>query len=218
MENALSTCNNSSPGLDLIPFALLKMLPKNVKIVKLKIFNEFKQARHIPKSWYDCKVVAILKPNKVPRSGNSTLLSTKIDSLVYANFTKSCCTRVIELKATIIELKATVSATQLGFQKGFSTQDCLAILVTDLAGVLAKKSCCLAIFMDVSSAYDDVQIDILCQIILRLNIQSQAVELVFQLFSKRNLYFYVYKSHWTQGAGTRIDVVTFTLQHLYNIH
>lgn len=52
---------------------------------------------------------------------------------------------------------------KFGFRKGYGTQDALAVLATDLQQTYINKSMCLCTFLDITSAYDDVIIEILCQ-------------------------------------------------------
>lgn len=71
MDVALNRCNNSSPGLDKIPFTLIKKLNDNVKIIIVGIVNEFFSTQNFPDEWQKCKVVAILKPDKNPEEASS---------------------------------------------------------------------------------------------------------------------------------------------------
>ena len=64
LENALSSLNNSSPGFDSIPNALIKELPYVTKVELLDIFNQSFNTGVIPQSWKLGTVIPILKPGK----------------------------------------------------------------------------------------------------------------------------------------------------------
>jgi hypothetical protein len=51
------------------------------------------------------------------------------------------------------------------FRKGWETCDCLALLTTDLQTSFERKQQTVAAFINKSGAYDNVLIDILCDIL-----------------------------------------------------
>jgi hypothetical protein len=57
-------------------------------------------------------------------------------------------------------------ATQYGFRKGEGTRACLAFLLTDINNSFEMKIQTVAAFLDISGAYDNVIIDILCEIMV----------------------------------------------------
>lgn len=185
MENALHNSNNSCPGLDLVTFALIKQLPTSGKAFLLKMFNYFMDTENIPDAWYDCKVITILKPGKDP------LLATSYRPICLLSCLRKVFEKMLHNRLDYwVESNHLGSLTQFGFRKGFGTTDCLAILSTDLQTCFAQKSMCLAVFMDITSAYDDVQIEILCNILEELQLPRIAVKLIDLLFHKRHLVIY----------------------------
>lgn len=83
------------------------------------------------------------------------------------------------------------ASSQFGFRKGYGTQECLAILATDVEVTLASKGVALCVFMDVSAAYDDVLIDVLQTVLLKLGLDAHLVAVLVQLFYKRVLHFFL---------------------------
>jgi hypothetical protein len=59
-----------------------------------------------------------------------------------------------------------LSSTQYGFRKGKGIKDCLAILTTDINNSFDMKEQTIAAFLDISEAYNNVIIDILCEVIV----------------------------------------------------
>lgn len=185
LESALQNCNNSCPGLDLINFRLLKELPSVCKLFLIKLFNHFVVSENIPESWYDCKVITIHKPGKNP------LLAASYRPICLLSCLRKVFEKILHSRLDYwLESNKLGPATQFGFRKGFGTTDCLAILSTDLQTCYANKSICLALFMDISAAYDDVQIDILCGILSNLQLPRIVVKMIHLLFHKRHLKIY----------------------------
>jgi hypothetical protein len=84
------------------------------------------------------------------------------------------------------------SLIQYGFRKGKSTRDCLAILTTDINNSFEMKEQTVAAFLDISGAYDNVIIDILCEVMVeRELLPIHIIRLLWNLLKKNKLVFYV---------------------------
>lgn len=183
-EAALEGTSNTSAGLDRIHFAMLRELPVDGKKVLLQIYNRFLETSEFPDDWYDCKVVAIPKPNRDPHNHTS-----------YRPICLLSCPRKLfeKLIHTRIDFWAEqhkrISPSQFGFRKGFGTQECLAILASDLEHTFANKAMTICVFMDISAAYDDVLIDVLCDALEAMQLNRQIISIIEKLFYKRNLIF-----------------------------
>jgi hypothetical protein len=59
-----------------------------------------------------------------------------------------------------------LSKSQYGFRKGRGTRDCLALLTTDIQTSFEMKQQTVAAFIDISGAYDNVLLDMLCNILI----------------------------------------------------
>lgn len=213
-NSALLSCNNSSPGLDLIHFDLLKHLPECGKLFVIKMFNIFMCTEQLPDAWYDCKVIAIQKPGKNPD------VHTSYRPICLLSCVRKLFEKILHSRLDFwIESNHLNSVTQFGFRKGFGTQDCLALFATDLETNYAKKNTCLAVFLDISSAYDDVQIPILCDILSQLNLPRIFIKMIYLLFCKRNLLFYVNGSEIDRRIGFKGLAQGSTLSPLlFNIY
>jgi hypothetical protein len=73
---------------------------------------------------------------------------------------KMLCTRLVMWA----ERNNVLSPTQYGFRKGRGMRDCLAILTVDINNSFEMKEYTVAAFLDISRAYDNVIIDILCEV------------------------------------------------------
>jgi hypothetical protein len=72
-----------------------------------------------------------------------------------------------------------LSGTQFGIRKGKGTTDFLAVLTTEVKTPFQQKNQVLAAFLDITGAYDNVLIDILCR---ELNKERISTPLVFLLW------------------------------------
>jgi hypothetical protein len=115
----------------------------------------------IPDSWFRTKVVPILKPGKDPELSES-----------YRPISLLPCARKILERMLCnrldywAEKNDILSPSQYGFQKGHGTRDCLVLLTTDVQTSFELKQQTVAAFIDISGAYDNVLIDILCNILM----------------------------------------------------
>lgn len=184
LENALVSCNNSSPGMDGIKFSLLKNLPTSAKQLLLRSYNWIFQNKSIPATWQDVKVVAILKPGK--ESGISQS---------YRPIGLLSCTRKVLEKMILVRLEfwaekhQLLSPTQYGFRQGKGTRDCQALFATDIQIAFRSKQALTAVFLDIKGAYDSVLIDILCQKLCVLGIPARLAEFLFDLLSFKVMHF-----------------------------
>jgi hypothetical protein len=64
------------------------------------------------------------------------------------------------------EKNGMLSPIQYSFRKGKGTRDCLAMLTTDISTSFVMKKQTVAVFLDISGAYDNVLIDVLCGVML----------------------------------------------------
>jgi hypothetical protein len=90
---------------------------------------------------------------------------------------KMLCTR-LDIWA---ERNNVLSPTQYGFTKGKGTRDCLAILTTEINNSFEMKEQIVAAFLDISGTYDNFIIDILCEVMVELELPIQIIRLLWNL-------------------------------------
>jgi hypothetical protein len=94
-----------------------------------------------------------------------------------------------------------LSPTQYGFRKGKGTRDCLAILTTDFNNQFEMKEQTVAAFLDISGAYDNVIIDILCEVMVERELLIHIIRLLCNLLKKKKLVFYVSGIEYMSRTG-----------------
>jgi ribonuclease HI len=116
------------------------------------------------------------------------------------------------------EQNGALSPTQYGFRKGKGTRDCLAILTTDIKTSFEMKNQTVAAFLDISGAYDNVLIDILCKIMLEKKWPAKIVRLLWNLLWKKELHFYVgNEKHITRTGYKGLPQGSVLSPFLYNL-
>jgi ribonuclease HI len=181
---AIQLSNNSSPGLDGIKFTHLKKLSEPALLFLLAMYNEIFRIGCCPKAWRETKVVAILKPGKQPNESNS-YRPISLLSCIRKLFEKMICTR-LDHWAEKFEV---ISASQYGFRKGKGTRDCLSLLSTDIRISFEEKKNTLASFLDVSGAYDNVLLNVLCENLSGLQLPLEVVRIIWHLLKEKDLHF-----------------------------
>lgn len=178
----LSSLKNSSPGLDGIPYAFLVNSSTSARDLLLNILNYIFSSGIPPEDWKTQIVIPILKPGKPCK-----------DSSSYRPIALSCTmAKILEhlVKNRLewfMESKGLLSKSQFGFRKGLSTTDSLSLFVTDIRLALSKQEFLVGLFLDISSAYDNVLLSVLRQKLLQLSVPVKLVNFISNLFSARSV-------------------------------
>ena len=151
LTDSLSRLKNTSHGHDQVHNKHLAHLPMDYQKWLLEIFNASFHNGILPHDWKLAIIIPIVKPGKLPTSVDSyrpiSLLSC-ISKLIE----KLICSRV----NYFIECSSTLSPTQGGFRKRLSTLDQIARLENTIRHSLLNKYVCIAVFFDLSKAFDTV--------------------------------------------------------------
>lgn len=184
-DMALSSSNNTAPGLDKIKMAVLKNLPEVAREALLQIFNDLLEQNVCPDDWRQIKVVSIQKPGKnpsLPESYRPICLLSCIRKLL-----ERMLLNRLELWA---EKQNVFSETQYGFRKGRGTRDCLALLASNAQLSINKKQECASVFLDISGAYDSIVVNILVDKMDKLGLPTKLVNFLSNLLSFKVMKFY----------------------------
>ena len=149
LKNALSSTQETSPGLDKITYSMIKNTSEKFKTHILKLFNEIYLNNTLPTAWRTAIVIPIPKPNK----DHSSPLNFRPISLT------SCLCKLMEKMVNnrlvwFLENKNCISNTQAGFKRGRSTTDCIVQFSSDVEQAIINKKHTIAVFFDLQKAYD----------------------------------------------------------------
>ncbi|XP_058821163.1 probable RNA-directed DNA polymerase from transposon X-element isoform X1 [Topomyia yanbarensis] len=181
---ALLSCNNNAPGLDRIKFNLVKNLPDLAKRRLLNLFNKLLEQNIVPHDWRQVRVIAISKPGKLASDHNS-----------YRPIAMLSCIRKLLEKMILrrldnwVEANGLLSDTQFGFRRGKGTNDCLALLSSEIQLAYAKKEQMASVFLDIKGAFDSVSIDVLSEKLHQCGLSPILNNYLYNLLSEKHMHF-----------------------------
>lgn len=143
-------------------------------------FNNIIQTAIIPESWKECKVIPLQKPRKP-----SNLASSKRPISIFGKVRRIFESCLLERPEKWAEKEKKFSPTQYGFRKGKSTRDCVAILTADIKIAFNEKKMVGAVFLDVTAAYDNVDIESSVIQMNQLGAPKNICILMWHLYSKK---------------------------------
>lgn len=181
---ALLSCNNSAPGMDRIKFNLLKNLPDVAKRRLLNLFNQFLEQNIVPDGWRQVRVIVIRKPGKPTSDCNSYRPIAML----------SCLRKLLEKMILLrldkwVESNGLLSDTQFGFRRGKGTNDCLALLSTEIQLAYARKQQMGSVFLDIKGAFDSVCVDVLSDKLHASGLSPLMNNFLSNLLSEKHKFF-----------------------------
>lgn len=186
IKSVISYVKDSSPGIDGIPYSFISHLSNSSLEYFLNLINTIMYSGHVPPSWKSQEVIPILKPNCSPSLASSyrpialSSVLTKISEHLIKNRLE-----------WLLESKGLLSNSQYGFRKGKSTMDSIGIFTTDIHLAFTDNKSLLAAFLDISAAYDNVDLYILRNKLLDLNIPHTLVNFVINMLLERSIHINV---------------------------
>ena len=130
---------------------MLKNLPPEYRQWALQLINDSYMNSLIPSSWKETLIIPILKPNKSPLDASSYRPIALLPC-----FSKVAEKMVCRRLTHVLEKNLALSKSQGGFRKRLSTNEQLARLENSIRHSLYDKNYCIALFFDLSHAYDGV--------------------------------------------------------------
>lgn len=180
LSAALDHLKDSSPGLDGIPYSFICRSSLNTKKYLLNIINNIYANCNFPDVWKHQLIIPILKPGKNP-SNPSSYRPIALSSVMVKIFENLLKNRL----EWLLEHRQILSKSQFGFRKGFGTIHSLGVFTTDIRIAFSKNDHLIGVFLDITGAYDNVQLPILKQKMLQLNLPQRMTYVIFNLLLGR---------------------------------
>ena len=149
LETSLALCKNTAPGVDLINYEMIRKLPYKGKQKLLNLFNQSWVEGKSPETWGKAVIIPLLKPGK-----NET------DPAAYRPISlTSALTKIMQrmIKSRLVPYLETnnhLPNTQAGCRSNRSCEDHLVKLEADIKRAQFEQKYLLAIFLDLSNAFD----------------------------------------------------------------
>lgn len=149
---------NSSSGKDDIDYETIRNFPEQIKTIYLRILNKIWTKIDIPKAWKTYQVFFIDKANK-----------EKVRPIALSCLGKITERIINKRMSWWAESNNILDTNQNGFRRGKSCEDNLLKITTDMKVHSAKEEYTLAAFLDVNSAYDNVNYTIMIKKFMEKN-------------------------------------------------
>lgn len=180
---SLSSRRDTTPGLDDLPYILIKKLHLTSQKVLLNIFNELWRNQEIPLSWKTQCVIPVLKPNK-PHDSAESYRPISLSSCIGKIFENMIKTRLDHF----VEMNSILPPCQFGFRKGRSPADSFSSLIYDLKNSLLSHSNTICVFLDVQGAFDNVDPATLAKILYDIGVPGNVNKWIFNFLYERRIY------------------------------
>jgi len=173
-----SSKRKSSPGLDIIDYAIIRALSPDLRIILLEIFNELYSQSYFPHSW---------------RSSVLTLVPKSDGKGVRPIALLPCLLKVFE-RMVYRKLQWTVETLfllpefQSGFRSSRSSIDNLVILTNRIHSAFLRKTSTVAVFLDIAEAFDNVIPNILIKELRNLGFPACFCKFIENLLLERLIY------------------------------
>ena len=148
-ENAVKLSHNSAPGEDLTHHQMIKSLPEETILFIIALFNKIWNTHCFPNKWKNAIILPFTKPGKDPLMA-SNYRPISLTSCLCKLMERMVNTRLV----WALESRGILNTLQYGFRNGRSTIDVLARIDTDIKTALANNQHTMAIFFDLTKAYD----------------------------------------------------------------
>ena len=149
LKHALEKSRDTSPGLDLIHYQILKHLPDESLSVLLTIFNYIWQTQDFPTIWKTALIIPIQKPGKIA-SDPKSYRPISLTSCICKTFERMVNRRLV----WYIERNQILTAFQSGFRKQRSTTDHLVRLESFIRESFILNQHVISVFFYLEKAYD----------------------------------------------------------------
>lgn len=183
LKRATENLKDSAPGKDEILNIFIRHTDVNSLSYFLSLINIFLDSGIIPPDWKIQNIIPIFKSGKDPSLGSS------YRPIALSSTLCKVAERMIKNRLDwFVEKNQILSPSQFGFRKGKSTLDNLSSLVSDVKLALSKNEYCVAVFLDICGAYDNVNIPILKKKLLAIGIPPKLVQFIINLLSQRTIF------------------------------
>jgi hypothetical protein len=153
IDQSMKKLKNTSMGIDLIHNKMLRNLSPINRIYLCHLFNILLKNVYVPAQWKKAIVAPLLKPGK-PEDDPVSYRPVSLTSCLCKLFERVIAGRL----DWFVESKRILHNSQAGFRRGRNTSDHIIQLEMDVKESFASKKSTVAVFLDISKAYDCVWI------------------------------------------------------------
>nr|CAI5855984.1 unnamed protein product [Callosobruchus analis] len=168
----------SAPGPDGISYKMLANLPDLALEFLCRIYNAILLEGDSCDILKESLIIPVPKPNDP-----NTMRPIALMSCLLKTFERIIKTRI----EWWLESKNTFPESQFGFRRGKGTIDCISHLTTDIQITFSKNQYLASLFVDISSAYDNVILSLLFNKLVNIGIPNHFACVLVNLFTNRQV-------------------------------
>ena len=182
LKNILKNTGDTSPGIDGIPYIMIRQLSEeNLKYI-LQFYHRIFLKHEFPQKWKEAVIIPILKPGK-----DSTRCSSYRPIALI-----SCLSKILEkiLNKRLmwyLEKHNLIDKSQCGFRQGRSTTDHTTRLTSDIQEALVNNEYHISIFLDLEKAYDSVWKQVILNQLLKFDIKGHLAFYIKSFLEHRSI-------------------------------
>ena len=174
---------DKAPGPDQIKPVVFKYFPPSVIKYLTFIYKACLHLRYTPRKWQESSVVFI------PKAGKKDLREAKAHRpIVLSNFMLKALERLITWRMDTHLKYYPIHPMQHGFQVGKGTEAALSSTCDYIEKFVLKRKYCLGLFLDITSAYDSMNIEHIRSSLYLHGGEEELVEWYFNYLSHRVLH------------------------------
>jgi ribonuclease HI len=173
---------HSAPGHDRLSYDLIEEFDYKMKSKLLTELNDMWNQCELPEDLLKIKIIPIPKAGK----SNNTIESYRPISLISTNV-KIINGMLKERLYNFAKNNKLMEKNSFGFEKGISTTTCLNVLMNDMYSHLRARKYVILVFLDLSSAFDNVVLHTLEQLLLKY-FPKKCVIWIMNFLRKRTIF------------------------------
>ncbi|KAG6460961.1 hypothetical protein O3G_MSEX012332 [Manduca sexta] len=174
--------SDTAPGEDNISYSMIDNLPQAGKEILTQLYNKIFESGFVPEQWKNIKIIPIPKP------GSDNTIAKNIRPIALL----SCPCKIFHLIISrrlewFFEANNLFSKDTIGFRRSKSTMDNLSRLINHIQCGFTKGSSTVGCFIDLESAYNNVDVPALLSILDSLGIGSKLCKYLWNFLNIRHL-------------------------------
>jgi hypothetical protein len=184
---------------------MLKNLSDENKSHLQHLLNTLLNNSYIPPQWKQSIIIPLLKPDK-PTDDPSSYRPISLTSCLCKVMERILANRI----QWLLESKKLINKQQAGFRRGCSTTDHIIQLESQIKQDFSKKRSTVAVFLDISKAYDSLWTQGLIYKASRLGISGPILAWLQEFLTGRSLCVRV-GSHTSQSLKALCSVLPYSI-------
>lgn len=172
-----------APGPDGAHPVLLQLGLPVIGGIIVSLYRASLSLGHIPEIWTKSRVVFIPKPGKKDRTLTNSYRPISLTSFLLKGLERLILWHLMDQPLR----QRPISAKQFAYKADNSTENALHELVTEIEAAVYSKKFCLAVFLDISSAFNSATLKSMCSAVAKRNVAPILQYWIYKLLAHREV-------------------------------